>query len=158
MRWLFLLLVVLNIFYYVWHQQEAPPRAKEVISLSLYKGNKQDIRLLSEARPKVVSGSVSGDRVESLECFYISGLSSEEQLRSFQSKLSDVGVQSLPSTVVRDDSGGYVLKLSPQSGAVATEMALTNLANEFNGLNYKKMRGEGLQPSDSLHRMAPAPQ
>ena len=30
MRWLFLLLVVLNVFYYVWHQQEAPLRAKDV--------------------------------------------------------------------------------------------------------------------------------
>ena len=35
MRWLFLLLVVLNIFYYVWRQQEAPPRVKEVVSLAL---------------------------------------------------------------------------------------------------------------------------
>jgi len=30
MRWLFLLLLVLNVFYYVWHQQEAPLRAKDV--------------------------------------------------------------------------------------------------------------------------------
>ena len=35
MRWLFLLLVVLNIFYFIWHQQEAPLKAKEVVSLSL---------------------------------------------------------------------------------------------------------------------------
>lgn len=50
MRWLFLLLVVLNIFYFVWLQQEAPLKAKEVLSLSLYKGSKQEIQLLSEAQ------------------------------------------------------------------------------------------------------------
>ena len=49
MRWLFLLLLVLNVFYYIWHQQEAPLRAKDVTPLSLYRGSQQDIRLLSEA-------------------------------------------------------------------------------------------------------------
>ena len=49
MRWLFLLLLVLNAFYYIWHQQEAPLRAKDVTPLSLYKGSQQDIRLLSES-------------------------------------------------------------------------------------------------------------
>jgi hypothetical protein len=48
MRWLFLLLLVLNVFYYIWHQQEAPLRAKDVTPLSLYRGSQQDIRLLSE--------------------------------------------------------------------------------------------------------------
>ena len=52
MRWLFLLLLVLNVFYYVWHQQEAPLRAKDVTPLSLYRGSQQDIRLLSEATDK----------------------------------------------------------------------------------------------------------
>ena len=55
MRWLFLLLVVLNIFYFIWHQQEAPLKAKEVVSLSLYKGNKQEIQLLSETRTGLVA-------------------------------------------------------------------------------------------------------
>ena len=49
MRRLFLLLLVLNVFYYIWHQQEAPLRAKDVTPLSLYRGSQQDIRLLSEA-------------------------------------------------------------------------------------------------------------
>ena len=158
MRWLFLLLVVLNIFYYVWHQQEAAPRAKEIVSLSLYKGDKQDIRLLSEARPGVVSAGVLGGRVESQACLYISGLSSEDQLQRLQRRLAEVDMQSIPATVNRDDSGGFVLKIAPQNSTAASEMALTNLANEFNGLKYKKMRCEGLQPPDSLNRMAPAPQ
>ena len=43
MRWMFLLLVVLNLFYYVWHQQQAPLRAKEVAPTSSYQGARKDI-------------------------------------------------------------------------------------------------------------------
>ena len=49
MRWLFLLLLVLNLFYYVWHQQQTPLRVKEVESFALYQGGRQNIRLVSEA-------------------------------------------------------------------------------------------------------------
>ena len=38
MRWVFLFLLVLNLFYYVWHQQQAPLRAKEVAPIALYQG------------------------------------------------------------------------------------------------------------------------
>lgn len=43
MRWLFLLLLVLNVFYYIWHQQEAPLRAKDVTPLALYRGSQQEM-------------------------------------------------------------------------------------------------------------------
>ena len=152
MRWLFLLLVVLNVFYYVWHQQEAPLRAKEVISLSLYKGSHQDIRLLSEARP------AAGEAQQGGECLYLGGLTTEEQLHGMQRRLSDMGMQSVRLEGVRAELAGYALQVSAQSSPGASEMVLQNLANEFNGLKYKKMRCEGLQPPDSLHRMAPAPQ
>ena len=83
-------------------------RAKEIVSLSLYKGDKQDIRLLSEARPGVVSAGVLGGRVESQACLYISGLSSEDQLQRLQRRLAEVDMQSIPATVSRDDSGGFL--------------------------------------------------
>ena len=158
MRWLFLLLVVLNIFYYVWHQQEAPLRAKEVVSLSLYKGSQQGISLLSEARSVVTTGDAQSGPAEGVECLYLGGLPAEDQLRSLQRKLSDKGMQSVPVEVDRSALVGYVLKVTPQSSSAASEMVLQGLASEFNGLKYKKMRCEGLQLPDSLHRMAPAPQ
>lgn len=46
MRWFFLLLLVLNLFYYVWHQQQAPLRVKEVEPMALYQGAQQGLRLL----------------------------------------------------------------------------------------------------------------
>lgn len=48
MKWLFVFLLALNVFYYVWNQQQTPLRAKEVTPLSLYKGDQNNIRLLHE--------------------------------------------------------------------------------------------------------------
>ena len=99
MRWLFLLLVVLNVFYYVWHQQEAPLKAKYVIPLTLYKGAQQDIRLLSESRagarrPDGKSGLVGA---LSQGCMYLGGVSQESQLGPVESRLLALGVQVQPA-------------------------------------------------------------
>ena len=76
MRWLFLLLLVLNGFYYVWHQQEAPLRAKDVTPLSLYRGSQQDIRLLSEA------GEAAKDKGKAAQpdsgCLYLGGVTRQD--------------------------------------------------------------------------------
>ena len=158
MRWLFLLLVVLNIFYYIWHQQEAPLRAKEVASLSSYKGSQQGIRLLSEARPAIAASDVLKGRAEGMACFSLSGIGSEEVLLGLQRRLDDMGFQSTPEESGRVGSAGYTLIITSQMDSAATEVALAGLANEFKGLNYKINGCEGLQLPDSLHRMAPAPQ
>ena len=75
MRWLFLFLLVLNLFYYVWHQQQAPLRAKEVVPISLRHEVRQDIRLLSESggtqpRRERPSDGVSG---AAEVCMYLGG-------------------------------------------------------------------------------------
>ena len=46
MRWFFLLLLVLHLFYYVWYQQQAPLRVEEVEPMALYRGAQQGLRLL----------------------------------------------------------------------------------------------------------------
>ena len=54
MRWVFLLLLVLNLFYYVWHQQQAPLRVKEVEPMALYQGVQKGLQLLDASdRAKV---------------------------------------------------------------------------------------------------------
>lgn len=158
MRWLFLLLVVLNVFYYVWHQQEAPVRVKEVVSLSLYKGSQQDIRLLSEARPLTPAGVVPVDHLEGVECTYLGNISSEDQLRRIQRRLADMDIQAQRAYVNTGDLVGYAIQIDPESSSRINEMLLQDLANEFNELKHKKMQCEGLQVPGSLHRMAPAPQ
>lgn len=158
MRWLFLLLVVLNIFYCVWHLQGTPLRGKEVISLSIYKGAQQDIRLLSEsnvARSPVLNNSALENEAE---CLYISGIFTDDVLLKIQRELGLMGMQAVEVAGESLELAGRVLVVAPGSGAGVSEMSLQGLSNKFNGVKYATMRCEGLQRADSLHRIAPAPQ
>ena len=139
MRWLFLLLVVLNIFYFVWHQQEAPLKAKEVVSLSLYKGSKQEIQLLSETRTGLVplqpKDSTNSDKGV---CFYLSGLIRSDVEIKIKKSLSDAGIKSELDSLDGAGAGDFVLVLTPSDNVQAVEKVLQSLLNEFNELKYEK--------------------
>jgi hypothetical protein len=143
MRWLFLLLLVLNIFYYVWHQQEAPLRAKDVTPLSLYRGSQQDIRLLSETTGDIREGR--GGRRQ--ECLFLGGFSRQESLLALRQRLTDMGVDVQSS--LKDAVGvGYWLSVAPQSQRLLGDAQLQNLSNEFNELKHKIMLCEGVAPAE----------
>jgi hypothetical protein len=96
MRWLFLLLLVLNLFYYVWHQQQTPLRVKEIQPVTLYRGAQQDIQLVSEARGS--GGDVPGSALAGAEdsvCMYLGGFEREEIARAVEQRLlsTDIKVQ-----------------------------------------------------------------
>lgn len=142
MRWLFLLLVVLNVFYYVWHQQEAPRRAKDVTPLSLYRGSQQDIRLLSESNSNV-SERQEGRRQD---CLLLGGLTRQESIARLQQRLAALGVEVRSSS--KDVWGeGYWLSVAPQSQRLLGDVQLQNLSNEFNELKHKIMLCEGVAPA-----------
>ncbi|MFJ7286655.1 hypothetical protein [Pseudomonas sp. NPDC099000] len=146
MRWLFLLLLVLNVFYYIWHQQEAPLRAKDVTPLSLYRGSQQDIRLLSEAadtaREKGKPASTDSG------CLYLGGFTRQETALAAERRLGgmDIKFQSLP----RDSSGsaGYWVRIAPESRRSVDDLQLLNLSKEFNELKHKIMPCEGVAPAE----------
>ena len=146
MRWLFLLLLVLNVFYYIWHQQEAPLRAKDVTPLSLYRGSQQDIRLLSEAtdtaREKGKSVSAGGG------CLYLGGFTRQEAAQAAERRLSgmDIKFQSLPKD--SSDSAGYWVRIAPESRRLVDDLQLLNLSKEFNELKHKIMPCEGVAPAE----------
>jgi hypothetical protein len=149
MRWLFLLLLVLNLFYYVWQQQEAPLRAKDVTPLSLYRGSQQDIHLLSETADAPV-GRDSGKSAEGRKtCVYLGGFVRPETVGQLEQRLAALGVVartvSLGSTDVTE-AGGFWVQVSPQSTGKINEMFLQNLAKEFNELKHKIMPCEGVAP------------
>lgn len=146
MRWLFLLLLVLNVFYYVWHQQEAPLRAKDVTPLSLYRGSQQDIRLLSEAT------DVARDKGKPLQaggdCLYVGGLARQETVQAVERRLSgmDIKVQVLPKDAL--ESGGFWFRVTPESRRLLDDSKLQNLSKEFNELKHKIMPCEGVAPAE----------
>ncbi|OLF51520.1 hypothetical protein [Pseudomonas chlororaphis] len=146
MRWLFLLFLVLNVFYYVWHQQEAPLRAKEVMPLSLYKGTRQDIRLLSESVDAVAR---RGKRAEAQgDCLYMGGFSRRDLAQMLEQRLSGLGVESRLESLGLPDASGYWLRVSPESQHLLDESQLQNLAKEFNELKHKIMSCEGIATAE----------
>ena len=154
MRWLFMLLVVLNGFYYVWHQQEAPLQAKEIASLEYHRGARQDIQLLSE------SGIVATDRGKSKideDCLYL-GVDRPDQALSLVQRLVSIEISATVMQQTPSDAPGYWVRVAPESRHFLDDLFLQNLSNEFNELKHKIMPCEALQVSESLNRMAPAPQ
>ena len=146
MRWLFLLLLVLNVFYYVWHQQEAPLRAKDVTPLSLYRGSQQDIRLLSEAT------DTARDKVKSTQadssCLYLGGFARQDVAQVIERRLSDMDIkfQSLPKDL--PEYAGYWVRIAPESRRLLGDSQLQNLSKEFNELKHKIMPCEGVAPAE----------
>lgn len=134
MRWLFLLLLVLNVFYYVWHQQEAPLKAKEVVSLSLYKGSQQDIQLLSEAQQASLDKG----------CLYLGGLATPELLESLRQRLVALDVASRKVVGKLMDSSGWWLQIRPESRHLLDETLVGSLSRDFNDLKSKIMQCEGI--------------
>ena len=145
MRWMFLLLLVLNVFYYVWHQQEAPLRAKDVTPLNLYRGSQQDIRLLSEsgaASRERTSGSTAGN-----ECLFLGGFSRQELIEGLERRLAGMGISAQPASKDLPDAD-YWLRIAPSSERLLGDIQLQNLSKEFNELKHKIMLCEGVAPAE----------
>ncbi|BDM25115.1 MULTISPECIES: hypothetical protein [Pseudomonas] len=137
MRWLFLLLLVLNVFYYVWHQQEAPLKAKDVAPLSLYKGNQQEIRLLKET-----GASAPARRRD--ECLVVGGLSVREQLDALRQRLLSLDINAAPVSGQLPGAEGLWLKISPESERLLDQTVLESLSNDFKDLKHKIIFCQGI--------------
>ncbi|MFJ3487923.1 hypothetical protein ACIPL1_31535 [Pseudomonas sp. NPDC090202] len=143
MRWVFLLLLMLNAFYYVWHQQEAPLRPKEVAPLSLYRGTQQDIRLLSESHP----GQVSSPEIVK-QCLYLGGGISQGDARTLEQRLTSLDIQTQFGRTVDSAGGVYWLKVAPESRRLVDDVLLAGLAQDFPELKNKIMSCESVATSD----------
>jgi hypothetical protein len=150
MRWLFLLLLVLNGFYYVWHQQEAPLRAKDVTPLSLYRGAQQDIHLLSETADSLVRRDFGKSGEARKNCNYLGGFASPEPARQLEQRLLSLGVMGRTSTLSAEGGAeveGFWVRVLPESTVKVNEGLVQNLSKEFNELKHKIMPCEGVAPA-----------
>lgn len=145
MRWVFLLLLMLNAFYYVWHQQDAPLRPKEVAPLASFKGLRQDIRLLSESGS---SSQTELSRAAFNQCLYLGGDISQADARTLEQRLTSLDIQTRFGQ--RRDEGGaiYWLRIEPESRRLVDEPLLGTLAQDFPKLKSKIMSCEGIATTD----------
>ncbi|MDM8347945.1 SPOR domain-containing protein [Pseudomonas sp. sp1636] len=126
MRWMFLLLVVLNLFYYVWHQQQAPLRPKEVAPLALTQDSKRDIHLLSEsAEParRERAGSEAADAV----CLFLGGFESESAAVAVEQRLLSLDIRSRVQSVEAAAAIDYWVYLPPLASRQASLRQLKEL-------------------------------
>ncbi|CRM83789.1 hypothetical protein [Pseudomonas sp. 31 R 17] len=144
MRWLFLLLLILNVFYYIWHQQEAPLRAKDVTPLSLYRGSQQDIKLLSESSDSVARKDRAKSSDTQNTCLYIGGFADQRQAQSLEQRLTSLDIKVKVQLLNMPEASGYWLRVSPESRRLADDLPFENLAKEFNELKHKIMLCEGI--------------
>ena len=98
MRWILLLLILLNAFYYIWHQQQAPLRAKEVAPVESYQGARKDIRLLSEAGEVAhyasgAMGDVEKRVADASACLYLGGFEREALAQEVEQRLLSLDIK-----------------------------------------------------------------
>jgi hypothetical protein len=146
MRWLFLLLLVLNVFYAGWHQQEAPQQPIEIQALSLYKGNQQDIRLLSETPGAQLPTQAAAAPVR--DCLYLGGYPQLGALMPLEQRLAQLGVKAQAYVINGDQGGVHWLRIDAQSRRLLDEVALGGLSQEFKDLKHQIMPCEGIATAE----------
>lgn len=129
MRWLFLLFLVLNLFYYVWHQQKAPLRAKEVEAVEMRQGQQQGVRLLSSAdrervRPETASASEVADADS---CLFLGSFQLSAQAQQLEQRLTALDIQAEVRSVNAAAGLDYWVYLAPLASRQASLRQLKEL-------------------------------
>lgn len=126
MRWMFLLLLVLNLFYYVWHQQQAPLRAKEVAPLALLQQGKRDIRLLSESDLQVRHERVVAAMPEAV-CLFLGSFEQEAAASVVAQRLISLDIRSRVQSIDATAGTDYWVFLAPLASRQASLRQLKEL-------------------------------
>ena len=126
MRWMFLLLIVLNLFYYVWHQQQAPLRPKEVAPLALAHDSKRDIRLLSESDEPVRREPAAREAADAV-CLFLGGFESESAASAVEQRLISLDIRSRVQSVDAAEEVEYWVYLPPLASRQASLRQLKEL-------------------------------
>ncbi|MFN3769187.1 MAG: SPOR domain-containing protein [Ectopseudomonas guguanensis] len=131
MRWILLLLLLLNAFYYVWHQQQAPLRAKEVAPANAYQAARKDIRLLSETdAPRSRSeSSAAADAVapEAAVCLFLGSFDEEARARVVEQRLLSLDIQAEVRSIDAAAGVEYWVYLPPLASRQASLRQLREL-------------------------------
>ncbi len=130
MRWLFLLLLVLNLFYYAWHQQQAPLRAKEVTAVELRQGSSQGVKLLSSAdriRVKPESATMPLSEVAKDSCLFLGGFQQGAEAQALEQRLTALDVRAQVRTVDASAGLDFWVYLAPLASRQASLRQLKEL-------------------------------
>ncbi|MBB4865927.1 cell division septation protein DedD [Pseudomonas nitritireducens] len=129
MRWFFLFLLALNVFYYVWHQQQAPLRPKEIAPLSLFHSEQKNIRLLSESSEAPARRQVEEKpaAAPAAACTYLGSFPVEDRARQLVQRLLSLDVQASVQTVDASAGVDFWVYLPPLASRQASLWQLREL-------------------------------
>ncbi|MDF3933213.1 SPOR domain-containing protein [Pseudomonas citronellolis] len=130
MRWFFLFLLVLNAFYFIWHQQQTPLRAKEIAPLSLYRSEQKNIRLLSEspdaAQRRQAEAPAAAPAQESA-CLYLGPFGDETRAKALEQRLTSLDMHVSRQKVDAAAATDYWVYLPPLASRQASLWQLREL-------------------------------
>ena len=126
MRWMFLWLVVLNLFYYVWHQQQAPLRVTEIAPLNMAQESKRDIRLLSESGAPSRREAVEAPVSEAV-CLFLGSFDAVANAASVEQRLLSLDIQSRVQSMDAAAGMDYWVYLPPLASRQASLRQLREL-------------------------------
>lgn len=129
MRWLFLWLLVLNLFLFVWHQQQAPARVKEIAPAEAYRAHQHEIKLLSEA-PTPARRESPPTEVPAQErnvCLFLGGFDQEASALVVEQRLLSLDIQSSVQFVDAAAGVDYWVYMPPLASRPASLRQLREL-------------------------------
>lgn len=126
MRWMFLWLVVLNLFYYVWHQQQTPLRVTEIAPLQLASQAKSDIRLLSESAAPSRRQGVSEELIEAV-CLFLGSFEQVGDAAAVEQRLLSLDIRSRVQSMDAAAGVDYWVYLPPLASRQASLRQLREL-------------------------------
>lgn len=111
MRWTFLLLAALNIFYFVWTHQRPPLLVVDAVHFSVSDGAAKVIRLVSEQAELATeqANNSSGKEI----CLFLGGFESEEQASTLRQRLISLDISAKQAVVASESSRDYWIYLPP---------------------------------------------
>ncbi|WP_445938471.1 SPOR domain-containing protein [Pseudomonas sp.] len=126
MRWMLLWLVVLNLFYYVWHQQQAPLRVTEIAPLNMAQNSKRDIRLLSESSAPPRREVAEVQPVEAV-CLFLGSFELTADASAVEQRLLSLDIQSRVQSMDAAAGVDYWVYLPPLASRQASLRQLREL-------------------------------
>lgn len=126
MRWMFLWLVVLNLFYYVWHQQQAPLRVTEIAPLNMAQDSRRDIRLLSESSAPPRREVAEAQSVEAV-CLFLGSFEQMADASAVEQRLLSLDIQSRVQSMDAAAGVDYWVYLPPLASRQASLRQLREL-------------------------------
>lgn len=138
MRWLFLLLLVLNGFYLVWNLQDAPIRAKDIGAVQSGQRGSSGIQLLSEAGEARTAQSGAGS-----SCLFVGGYRDQRDVATLGKRLHDAGL-SYQSYLLDGETGREHWLRLPVGQSAGEDARVAEVLRNISGLSQKIIPCEGI--------------